>query len=123
MLTSTTIDAAGGAASSEPIVRSKAGTIFYPRSMRVDERVDFRRAGERVAIWLAISFLMERRARSDPAFLADICRRFDQEFAELRVAKNQKDMDRIRATGREYFQQMVLTAEAMAKESDAQERV
>jgi hypothetical protein len=91
-------------------------------AMPLDERMvketeeDFRREGERRATWLAISFLMAREARSDPEFLTEICRRFDKEFAELRVIQNQKNMDRMLVASREYFQVMVLIAEAMAKE-------
>jgi hypothetical protein len=83
--------------------------------MRLDEREDFRRAGERVATLLAISFLMAREARSDPGFLTEVCRRFDKEFAELRFTQNHEHTDRILVWSREHFQRMVLTAEAMAK--------
>jgi hypothetical protein len=59
---------------------------------------------------------MGQEARSDPAFLAEICKRFDKEFDEITVTQNQKHLDRMRVICREYFQLMVLSAEAIAKE-------
>jgi hypothetical protein len=87
------------------------------RAIRETEE-DFRREGESAATWLAISFLMAREARSDPAFLTEICRRFDKEFAELGFTQNHEYTDQMRVVARRRFQLMVTTAEILAKEAD-----
>jgi hypothetical protein len=69
-------------------------------------------------MWLAISFLMTREARRDPAFLTEICRRFDKEFAELGFTQNHEYTDEMRVMARRLFQLMVTTTEILAKEAD-----
>jgi hypothetical protein len=58
-----------------------------------------------------------REARRDPMFLTEVCERFKKEIAELGFSHDLEDMDRMFVMARRYFQLMVLTAEAMAKDA------
>jgi hypothetical protein len=51
-------------------------------------------------------------------FLTEVCERFKKEIAELGFSHDLEDMDRMFVMARRYFQLMVLTAEAMAKDAD-----
>jgi len=46
-------------------------------------------------MWLAISSLMAREARGDPAFLTEIFRRFDKELAALTCTQSHEHTDPI----------------------------
>jgi hypothetical protein len=59
-----------------------------------------------------------RESRRDPMFLTEVCERFKKEIAELGFSHDLEDMDRMFVMARRYFQLMVLTAEAMAKDAD-----